>query len=146
MKYLIAILFFCFLICCKSDNSKQQFYKARTRESAALLTLKIEKGQFYGRYKVQYKDNIIDSGEVRGVVIGDTLRGRFAYTSYGGSWEVKPFLLLKRGDTLKLGTGVAYTYLKIPYYIPKSIAFKDSSFQFLQTDAETYKALNLKMK
>ncbi len=146
MNYLTAILAICFLIGCKPDASQEQFYHATTGKNNAILALNIDKNQFYGTYKVQYADDIIDSGDVRGIVIGDTLRGRFNYISYGGSQAVKPFLLLKSGDTLKQGSGFVYTYMKIPYYLPKSVVFKASDFQFLPIKTATYKALDAKMK
>lgn len=146
MKYLVALMLWYFLIGCKSDESEQRFYSAVSKESKAVLAIKFDNGQFHGQYKVQYADNIIDSGEVRGIVIGDTLRGRFNYISYGGSKEVKPFLLLRRGDTLKLGSGATYTYMKIPYYTPESIEFKNSSFQFLPISVEDFERLNVNMK
>lgn len=137
---------FCFLVSCESEGKKQLFYQATTGKNNAILALNIDKDQFYGTYKVQYADDIIDSGQVRGVVLGDTLRGRFNYISYGGSQAVKPFLLLKNGDTLKQGSGFVYTYMKIPYYLPKSIVFKASDFQFLPIKAEMYEELDAKMK
>ena len=57
---------FCFLVRCKADGKKQLFYQATTGKSSAILALNIDKDQFYGTYKVQYADDIVDSGEVRG--------------------------------------------------------------------------------
>ncbi len=76
MKYLLTVIMFCFLVSCNPDASQQQFYHATTGKNNAILALNIDKNQFYGTYKVRYPDDIIDSGEVRGIVIGDTLRGR----------------------------------------------------------------------
>ncbi|MCG2610531.1 hypothetical protein LZZ90_03300 [Flavobacterium sp. SM15] len=147
MKYLILMVLASFLISCNSDkNKQQQFYKATRNENSAVLSLKIDNDQFYGRYKVRYADGIIDSGNVRGVIIGDTLRGRFKYISYGGNQEVKPFLLLKRGDTLRLGSGAVYKYMKIPYYTPGSIEFRTSDFQFLPINETDFKDSDSKMK
>lgn len=147
MKHLLIIAVLFLLAGCKSDTSKQQkFFKATDRERSSLLVLSVKNNQFYGQYKVQYAEGIIDSGKVRGLVSGDTLKGLFTYISYGGSQAVKPFLLLKRGDTLKLGSGSIYTYLKIPYYIPKSIQFKEDDFQFLPIDEAVFKRLDANMK
>ena len=139
MKYWVVMLISCFLYSCKSEDVKpRQFYKATNKEGIALLSLTLEDNRFYGQYKIQYSTAVIDSGEVRGVIVGDTLQGRFKYISYGGSQVLKPFLLLKRGDTLKLGSGSAYTYLEIPYFLPQSIRFKDSDFQFLPISEEAF--------
>lgn len=147
MKYLLITAVLFLLTACKSDASKQRkFFSATDRTRTSLLMLSVKNNQFYGQYKVQYAESIIDSGEVRGVVSGDTLKGRFTYISYGGSQAVKPFLLLKRGDTLKLGSGNVYTYLKIPYYIPESIQFKEDDFQFLPIDEAVFNRLEANMK
>ncbi|MEW5675094.1 hypothetical protein ABGT15_02150 [Flavobacterium enshiense] len=145
MKYLMFLITLGFITSCELRKPEQRFYKATAKNNVALLSLSIDDNQFYGQYKVRYSENIIDSGEVRGVLDGDTLRGRFKYLSYGGVKEVKPFLLLRRGDTLKLGNGVAYTYMKIPYYIPKSIEFRDSNFQFLPISEAAFKQSDFKM-
>lgn len=147
MKHLLPITVLFLLVGCKSDKAKQQmFFTATDSKRTSLLVLSVKNNQFYGQYKVEHAESIIDSGEVRGVVSGDTLKGRFTYRSYGGSQEVKPFLLLKRGDTLKLGSGIAYTYLKIPYYIHNSIQFKKDDFQFLPIDEDVFNRLNANMK
>ena len=137
---------YCFLSSCKSDGYKtKQFYKATSKQGVALLSLTVENDRFYGQYKIQYSAAVIDSGEVRGVIVADTLRGRFKYISYGGSQELKPFLLLKRGDTLKLGSGSAYTYLEIPFFLHQSIQFKDSDFQFLPISEAAFRQSDFKM-
>ena len=147
MKHLLVLAVLFLLTACKSDASKQQkFFTATDSKRTSLLVLSVKNNQFYGQYKVQYAESIIDSGEVRGVVIGDTLKGRFTYLSYGGSQEVKPFLLLKSGDTLKLGSGSVYTYLKIPYYIQESIQFKEDDFQFLPIEEDVFRRLDVNMK
>lgn len=147
VKRLVIAAMVLFLIGCTSDkDKKQEYYKAVSKENTALLSLKIDNDEFYGNYKIRYADDIIDSGNVRGIVIGDTLRGRFSYSSYGGNKEVKPFLLLKRGDTLKLGSGAIYKYMKIPYYTPESIEFKSLDFQFVPIEERAFKELDSKIK
>ena len=144
MKYLTAIVVFYFLISCQNDQSLQKkYYKATDSKNVALLALTIHKDRFYGQYEVQYAGHVKDSGEVRGVIKGDTLNGRFKYISYVGSKELKPFLLLKKDETLKLGNGAIGSFLQIPYYTPESIEFRDSSFQFYEIDLAAAKKLNL---
>lgn len=147
MKHLLIITVLFLLAGCKSDASKQRkFFTATDSKRTSLLVLSMKNNQFYGQYKVQYAESIIDSGEVRGMISGDTLKGLFTYISYGGSQAVKPFLLLKSGDTLKLGSGSVYTYLKIPYYIHKSIEFKKDDSQFFPVDEAVFKRLDANMK
>lgn len=146
MKHLLLVTVLFLLAGCNPEASKQQkFFTATDSKRTSLLVLSMKDNQFYGQYKVRYAESIIDSGEVRGVVIGDTLKERFTYISYGGSKEVKPFLLLKRGDTLKLGSGNVYTYLKIPYYTQESIRFKEEDFQFLPIEEDVFKRLEANM-
>lgn len=147
MRRLAIVIIFCFLTGCKTDSTiEQKFYMASDKENVGLLALTIVENRFYGHYKIQYSDNIFDSGDVDGAVIGDTLKGRYKYISYGGREELRPFVLLKRGNTFIMGNGIAYTYMNIPYYSPESIEFKDSNFQFHQINSSTYEKIDLKFK
>ncbi|WP_313804584.1 hypothetical protein [Flavobacterium sp.] len=146
MRYIVVFLILVFFSSCETEESAWKFYQASAKENSALLQVQSKAGQFYGHCKIQYAEGVVDSGEVRGIVAGDTLRGIFNYVSYGGTRAVKPFLLLKSGDTLKQASGTTYTYLEIPYYFPKSIQFKKSNFQFLPIASEKYKELEGKMK
>jgi hypothetical protein len=143
MKWITMLLILFALISCKPDKSPQtNFYKATEKENVALLTLTVVENSFYGHYEIRYGSSGKDFGEIRGTKVGDTLRGKFKYLSYGGNQKLEPFVLLKHGDILKLGSGVTATYMNIPYYVPKTLEFKDSSFQFHPINIKSAKDLN----
>lgn len=142
MKWNLLIIFLC-LIGCQSDQKKIiNHYFASIDNKTALLEINETENRFYGTYEVKYGHHGKDSGTVRGERIGDTLKGRFVYLSYGGNKKVTPFVLLKCDNKFKLGSGIAATYLNIPFFLPKTLQFKDEDFQFIRiekTEAEKIK-------
>lgn len=124
-----------FAMSCKTEKPEETyFYKAHDQENVALLSLTIGEKHFFGHYEVSYKGSRKDFGEVNGNVQGDTLKGRFSYRSYGGSDKIVPFVLLRKGEILKLGSGSVSSYLNIPYFLPETLTFKDTDFQFYRVD------------
>lgn len=122
----------CFLACQKESQFKTTLYQATDlHNNKATLLLKVYDDSFYGDYVVHYANKMRDSGMVKGEIINDSLIGRYTHISFSGAKKVSPFLLLKRADTLKLGTGQVFTYMHIPFYKQSTITFNDSSFQFL---------------
>jgi hypothetical protein len=142
MRGLMLSLFFLIIFSCSKESPRKHFYKAAQDGTIALLALKIDDNYFYGKYEVRYKDSSIESGEVRGSIIGDTLKGRFKYITYGGHEKIAPFVLLQRGEVLKMGSGETWTYFNIPYYSSETIKFNDSSFQFHAIDRIATENLN----
>ena len=140
----IAVLFIIMfsIISCKTDKSEQKlFYKAVNGEDIALLSLTVGENYFFGQYEVRYGGSSKDIGEVRGDIFGDTLKGKFKYLSYGGSYKIAPFVLLKHNEILKLGSGSISTYMNIPFYIPETLEFKDADFQFRKIDRKAFEKL-----
>lgn len=103
---------------------------ATSKGMVSFLSLNEKENRFYGEYEIRHQGNAKEYGKVKGEKIGDTLKGRLDYISYGGSRKIVPFLLLKKGNHFKLATGLTATFMGIPYYIPETIQFNDSSFQF----------------
>src|SRR5690606_14151145 len=128
---------------CTTNPSQKVYYKATQNKTVALLSLTIYNNHFYGQYEVRYGTTGKDSGEVRGIILGDTLKGKYDYISYGGSKKWDPFVVLKQNGNLKLGSGAITSYMNIPYYIPESLVFKDSSFLFKPMSSTLAKDLNL---
>lgn len=130
------------IISCKADKSEQKlFYKAVNGEDMALLSLTVGQNYFFGHYEVRYGGSSKDIGEVRGNIFGDTLKGKFKYLSYGGSDKIAPFVLLKRNEILKLGSGSISVFMNIPFYTPETLEFKDTDFQFRKIDKKAYEKL-----
>ena len=144
MKSRIGIVVFLVLVGCQSNKANEfQFYQAVKDKDTALLKLAEFDNKFYGLLEIRYGGIGKESGEVRGEKIGDTLKGKFDYRTYGGSKKWAPFVLLKRGKTLKMGSGVATTFMNIPLFIDGTLKFEDSDFQFEPIDNTKAKQLGL---
>lgn len=99
-----------------------------------MLRLEASEEFFHGDYQIKYDDKTMDKGSVKGMMKGDMLVGRFNFLSRGNVKSVLPFVLLKSGETLKLGTGLAGTYMGFPSYQRGSVFFNDSLFLFKPID------------
>jgi hypothetical protein len=130
------VLFLMLIIAsCNSKDGKDKynrtFHRAVNNKDTAILVLNRSKDRFYGQYEILYNKIGKDSGDVKGNIIGDTLKGSFHYISYGGSWKRAPLTLLKKDNKLFLGKGVIGTYLNIPCYLPEiPIDYSISGFVF----------------
>ncbi|SFD91052.1 hypothetical protein [Flavobacterium phragmitis] len=129
-------LFICLLIVsCNSKENKEKynhkFYRAVNNKDTAVLDIKINDKRFYGRYEISHYGTGKDSGDVRGDLRGDTLRGDYHYISFGGGWKRVPLALLKRDNKLYLGKGVIGTYFNLPCFVPDvPIEYNNSEFVF----------------
>ncbi|MFG4002386.1 hypothetical protein B0A67_16150 [Flavobacterium aquidurense] len=136
----IKTLFFLFLVLtlafsCNSKDEKSQYkqitYYAVNGKDTAILAININDKRFYGRYEIVYHKIGKDSGDVRGDIKGDTLRGDFHYISNGGSWKRIPLALLKKENKLFLGSGVIGIYFNLPCFMPGTpIEYNNSKFVF----------------
>ncbi|SNR92858.1 hypothetical protein [Flavobacterium sp. ov086] len=132
---LLVVVVFSFIISCNNKEDKSQYnqvmYRAVHNKDTAVLSLNINNKRFYGRYEISYYKTGKDSGDVRGDIKGDTLRGDFHYISNGGSWKRTPIAILKKENKLFLGTGVIGTYFNLPLFMPdQPIEYDKSEFVF----------------
>ncbi len=69
---------------------------------------------------------------MRGIIVGDTLKGSFYYSPYGGGVLKRyPIALLKRKNKLLLGKGVISVYMGIPNFIKgEPIDYSNPEFIF----------------
>lgn len=124
-----------FLYSCNSKEEKDKynrvFYRAINNKDTAILEININDKRFYGRYEILYHKIGKDSGDVRGDMRGDTLRGDYHFISNGGSWKRIPIALLKKDNKLILGKGVIGTYFNLPLFLPEvPIEYSNSEFVF----------------
>lgn len=124
-----------FLYSCNSKEEKDKynrvFYRAINNKDTAILDININDKRFYGRYEILYHKIGKDSGDVRGDMRGDTLRGDYHFISNGGSWKRIPIALLKKDNKLILGKGVIGTYFNLPLFLPEvPIEYSNSEFVF----------------
>lgn len=120
---------------CNSKDDKSKYnhmvYHAVNNKDTAILAININDKRFYGRYEVFYNKIGKDSGDVRGDIKGDTLRGDFHFISNGGSWKRIPLALLKKENKLYLGSGIITTYFNLPCFMPGTpIEYHNSKFVF----------------
>ncbi|WP_051627472.1 hypothetical protein [Flavobacterium seoulense] len=119
----ISTLFvFCMLIfgCEKAEEKGTRFsYRAvKDKDTALLNFIRLEDNRFFGQYEIIYGGSRKDSGEVRGIISGDTIKGSFYYHPYGGGVLKRyPVALLKRENKLLLGKGVISIYMGIPSFL-----------------------------
>lgn len=134
-NFITVFALFTFLISCNSKEEKDKynrvFYRAINNKDTAILDININNKRFYGRYEISYYKVGKDSGDVRGDLRGDTLRGDFHFISNGGSWKRIPIALLKKENKLISGTGVIATYFNLPCFMPGvPIEYENSKFVF----------------
>jgi hypothetical protein len=132
-NFTIVLLSFAFLISCNSkekDKYNHIIYRAVNNKDTAILAINMSDKRFYGRYEISYYKIGKDSGNVKGDIKGDTLRGDFHYISNGGSWKRIPIALLKKENKFLLGSGVTGTYMNLPCFLPETLTYKDPKFVF----------------
>lgn len=134
-NFITVSLLFSFLMSCNSKEEKKGYnhvvYRAVNNKDTAILAINKSNKRFYGRYEISYYQVGKDSGDVRGDIKGDTLRGDFHYISNGGSWKRIPLALLKKENKLFLGSGVIGTYINLPCFMPGiPIDYSNSKFVF----------------
>mgnify|MGYP003642384133 CR=1 FL=1 len=144
MKSIIGIVAFLILMGCQSNKANDfKFYQAVKGKDTAILKLAEYDNKFHGQLEIRYGGIGKESGEVRGEKKGDTLKGKFDFRTYGGSKKWAPFVLLRKGKTFKMGSGVATTFMNIPLFIDGTLKFEDSDFQFERIDSTKAKGLGL---
>lgn len=134
-NFIIVSLLSAFLFSCNSKEEKDKYnrvlYRAVNGKDTAILDININDKRFYGRYEILYHKIGKDSGDVRGDLKGDTLRGDFHFISNGGSWKRIPIALLKKNNKLILGKGVIGTYFNLPLFLPEvPIEYNNAEFIF----------------
>ena len=131
---IFIVLSILFLSCDNSiKNGKQFYYRAVNDKDTALLSfIKLEDNRFFGQYEIRYGGVRKDSGELRGIISGDTIKGSFYYHPYGGGVLKRyPVALLKRKNKLLLGEGVISVYMGIPSFMKSEpIDYSDPKFIF----------------
>ncbi|WP_276380022.1 hypothetical protein [Flavobacterium sp. H4147] len=132
LSFILIIIIMISVISCnsKEGNYKEVHYQAINGNDTAVIALKISDKRFYGRYEISYYKFGKDSGDVRGDIKGDTLRGDFHYISNGGSWKRIPLALLKKDNKLIQGSGIIGTYMSLPCFLPGTLTYKDPKFVF----------------
>ena len=128
--FLSALLLAC------NDNypvATKTSYIAVRKSDTAWAVLEILPGTFKGTLEISYNGAYKDSGNVKGVVKGDTLVGEFNYQQYHlPAWMRKPINLLKKKDNLIIGEGaIRYTFGRVHFDPKVPLIYSDTNFVFL---------------
>ncbi len=129
-----------FFVGCTEQSSKQTIrettkYIAFKDQDTAKAELYISKEIFKGILEID-NGTAKDSGEVKGVVKGDTLIGDYSFQRYGlKQWKRKPVVFLKKDDLLIMGEGkTVNTWGRIHFDPTVPIRYTDSNFVFKKLD------------
>jgi hypothetical protein len=115
----------------KKFNKNEIFYRAIKGTDTAFLSLSLTEKHFTGNYDIRYGTVGKDSGDVRGKISGDTLLGLYNYTTYGGNNNIIPIALLRRGNKIYWGKGLAMSVMNVHFFskdVP--IDYDNSEFIF----------------
>jgi len=123
---------------CASKEAKRDqiktLYHSVNKSDTAQLNIVLNDKEFYGQYEINYGGLYKDSGDVSGVLKGDTLKGTYRYQHYGTeAWHRIPIALLKKDDKLIMGIGVMEIYMNMTFFkktVP--IDYQNSKFVFEQ--------------
>jgi len=118
MIKLLLIGIFAIAIGCNNASDEIKLpYRAVAKNDTANLKIILKQKEFYGQLEINYNGLYKDSGDVSGIVKGDTLKGTFYYQRYGkGTKRRIPIALLKRDHKLVMGVGEMEVYMNITFF------------------------------
>jgi hypothetical protein len=129
----LSLLFFSLSGCSQNEVDRKVLkssYIAINGSDTAWLNVVIGDASFKGQCEINFHNKYKDSGNIKGMIKGDTLIGDFHYLRYGLEWKRIAIALLRKDDKLIMGKGAQGVYLKIPYFIPE-IPIKYDSAKFV---------------
>lgn len=99
------------------DGRAKVLYRAINKDDTADLKVKLIGREFYGQFEINYHGVYKDSGDVNGIIKGDTLRGTYHYQHYGiETWHRIPIALLKKDNKLIMGVGAMEIYMNMTFF------------------------------
>jgi len=132
----LTMLAFSTLIGCREAAKQTLYYQAIDKSDTAEISLNIRNKHFFGHCKINYNGSVINAGNIRGDVKGDTLIGSFRYRLPNtAQFKSVPIALLKKNNRLIMGRGVISSYLNIPFYMEEvPIDYNKPKFIFSLVD------------
>lgn len=104
-----------------NEHQQKVFYHAVNKSDTAKLSIELTDKVFEGQFEINHHGMYKDSGDVNGVVKGDTLKGTFHYQSYGvEKWYRIPIALLKKNEQLIMGVGSMEIYMNMTFFSKKT--------------------------
>jgi len=100
-----------------SDGGPKVLYRAVDKKDTASFKVYFTPKEFHGQFEINYAGVYKDSGDVNGIIKGDTLMGTFHYQSYGiEKWYRIPIALLKKDGRLIMGIGSMEIYMNMTFF------------------------------
>lgn len=107
-------------------------YRAIDKTDTADLKINYSGNAFYGQLEINYNGAYKDSGDVNGIVKGDTLKGTYYFEHYGIELKQRiPISLLKKNTKLIMGIGEMEILMNMTFFkktVP--IDYKNTKFTF----------------
>lgn len=92
-------------------------YHAVNKDDTASFRLDLTEKAFTGQFEINYHGLYKDSGDVNGIIKGDTLKGTYHYQHYGTeAWYRIPIALLKRDQKLVMGVGEMEIFMNMTFF------------------------------
>jgi hypothetical protein len=118
----------------KGRQQQKVLYKSINKDDTASLRIILTDRTFEGQYEINYHGLYKDSGDVNGIIKGDTLKGTYHYQHYGTEEFYRiPIALLKKNNKLIMGVGDMEIYMNMTFFkktVP--IDYKNPKFIFEQ--------------
>jgi len=118
------------------DKGAKVVYRSINKDDTAHFKIRLTEKVFYGQFEINYHGLYKDSGDVNGIVKGDTLKGTFHYQTYGiPKWYRIPIALLKKDNKLIMGVGAMEIKMNMTFFkknVP--IDYKHATFVFEKAD------------
>ena len=113
-------------------NAAQSNFRAINNNDTATLNITLNQKGFYGQLEINHRGLFKDSGDVNGVLKGDTLMGTFHYQSYGIDQKYRiPIALLKNKNQLIMGNGKMIIKMNMTFFAKEvPIDYKNPLFVF----------------
>ncbi|WP_216849037.1 hypothetical protein [Pedobacter sp. L105] len=100
-----------------NHNENKVSYRAVNKVDTANLKIILNEKEFYGQFEINYNGVYKDSGDVNGLIKGDTLKGTFHYQHYGiETWHRIPISLLKKEKRLIMGVGQMEIFMNMTFF------------------------------
>ena len=118
------------------ENKPKIAYHSIYKNDTASLKLRLGEKAFDGQLEINYNGLYKDSGDVNGIIKGDTLKGTYYFQHYGiDKWERIPISLLKKEEKLIMGVGAMEIYMNMTFFKKtEPIDYKKVKFTFEKTN------------
>jgi hypothetical protein len=118
--YLLPVLLLAAGACAENTQKaegQKVLYRSVSKDDTASLNILLTDKTFEGQYEINYHGLYKDSGDVNGILKGDTLKGTYHYQHYGTEEFYRiPIALLKRKDKLVMGVGDMEIYMNMTFF------------------------------